>query len=122
MISRARRPSRIAGAALGAALLIGCSGSATAPPARGAIRLTVATTGANIDPDGYELDVFGANGTRTLTIQANIELLVQDLTQGQHQLQLKDVATNCAVDGANPIDATVVTGDTIPAEFDVTCQ
>jgi hypothetical protein len=120
MICRTGRPYGTAWAAIVTVLLIGCSGSSTAPPARGSIRLTV-TTGANIDADGSELDLFGPSN-RVLTIQANSEVLLEELTHGQYELPLKDVATNCAVDGANPVSATVVFGDTVPADFGLTCQ
>jgi len=121
MIAPTWCPSGTAWAAIVTVLLIGCSGSSTAPPARGSIRTTVTTTGANIDPDGYELDLFGPSN-RSLTITANNEVLLADLTGGQYQPQLKDVAANCAVDGANPMDATVVVGDTASVDFGVTCQ
>jgi major membrane immunogen (membrane-anchored lipoprotein) len=123
MIARKQASSgavRAAAAVVAAVFLVGCSGSDTAPPARGSIRATVTTTGANIDPDGYELDVFGGS-TRSITIPANNEVLIADLTAGQYDVQLRDLAANCSVNGSNPVQATVVVGDTVSVAFAVDC-
>ncbi len=78
------------------------------PPAPGAIQVTTATTGFDLDVNGYFVRVddrccdtyMGANATITVT----------PVTAGDHALWLGHVATNCSVNGANPRTVSVASG------------
>jgi len=97
----------------------GASGSAqvVVEPA-GAARVTTATTGVDLDLDGFRVYVdgnssqaVGINGTATLT----------RIAAGGHSILLGQVASNCTVGAPNPVSITVAGGDTIPVPFRVVC-
>jgi hypothetical protein len=90
------------------------------------LRVTIATTGTNVDPDGYRLDVIGlacgwepwqcgqvpVNGSFTYSGMTPPSLL---------EVQLSGIAANCAVIGTNPQVASIVRGATAEVAFAVTC-
>ena len=87
------------------------------PPAPGAIQVTTATTGFDLDVNGYFVRVdgrsdewIGANATITINVAA-----------GDHTLWLGHVATNCSSSGANPRTVSVASGATTEVTFAVTC-
>ncbi len=87
------------------------------PPAPGTIQVTTATTGFDLDVNGYYVYVddrsdawIGTNATITLPA-----------SPGAHTLVLGHVATNCSVDGANPRTVSVASGATTEVTFAVTC-
>jgi hypothetical protein len=98
-----------------AAFTVTCVGI---PPTAGEIDVTVSTSGASPDPDGYVLTLDRGN-TRPVGIDALVTLA--GLTPGDHQLSLDGLASNCAVTGANPLTVTVVEGASAPAAFEVSC-
>jgi hypothetical protein len=84
----------------------------------GSLEVTTETTGDDIDPDGYTVDLDGeadqaadANGTVTFT----------GVSEGAHSLTLGGIAANCTVTGDNPVAATVVVGETAAVAFALTC-
>jgi hypothetical protein len=84
----------------------------------GSIRVTVATTGEDLDPDGYGVTVDDA----TQHIAVNGTLLVEDVPVGSHPVTLSGLAPNCAVSGDNPLEVAVGSGGTTPAAFAVVCS
>jgi hypothetical protein len=84
----------------------------------GAIEVTVATTGAEPDPNGYRLNV---DDTRDFPTSANASLTLGSLDPRTHLLRLDDVASNCQVAGANPRNVTVAAGRASSTTFTVTC-
>lgn len=90
----------------------------TCGPLFGVMRVTTATSGEEIDPDGYALSVDGASGP---AIGTDETLDLTDVTSGVHQLELVDVASNCEVTGENPRSVTVPAGGQTAATFSVTC-
>ena len=98
-----------------ASFTVTCAGI---PPAAGDIDVTVSTSGAAPDPDGYVLTLDGGN-SRPVGNDATLTLV--GLTPGDHRLSLDGLAPNCVVSGANPLDVTVAEGASVPAAFAVSC-
>lgn len=87
-------------------------------PATGTVAVTTVTTGDDPDPDGYivnldgaDLGAIGINETRDLT----------NLSVGSHDLELSELAANCEVALANARTVEVVKDETTPTTFDITC-
>jgi hypothetical protein len=89
-----------------------------APVESGGLRVTVTTTGTDLDDDGYGLAVAGAPLRRIET--GAIELFT-GLAPGMHLVTLKDVADNCETVGGNPQPYTVVKDKTVQAQLLVVC-
>ena len=83
----------------------------------GAIEITVFTTGANPDPDGYIVMVDEA---RSEEIAINGSLVIGALLVNRYDIRLNDVAINCSV-GVNPLIVTIVADVTIDGAFLVAC-
>ena len=83
----------------------------------GAIEITVFTTGANPDPDGYIVMVDEA---RSEEIAINGSLVIGALLVNRYDIRLNDVAINCSV-GVNPLIVTIVADVTIDGAFLVNC-
>lgn len=106
---------------LGGALLLGqaCAEGDVVAPTTGEIAVTVSTTGAEPDPDGYSLSLDGQKGvaigpgaTRTLTVKT-----------GRHDLELTGLAGNCRVAGDGPTRTVTVEADaTVPVLFQIECS
>jgi hypothetical protein len=88
------------------------------------LRVTIATTGTDIDPDGFRLDVVGlACGSEPWQcgqVPVNGTFTYSGLTPREYEVQLSDVAANCSV-SANPQLVTVTRGATADVVFAVTC-
>ena len=83
----------------------------------GAIGITIFTSGANLDPDGYIVMVDKA---RSEEIEINASLVIGALLVNRYDIRLNDVAANCSV-GVNPLIVTIVADVTIDGAFLVTC-
>src|SRR3954468_10700005 len=102
----------------GAALLaFGCGGDVVEPKT-GEIDVTVSTTGAEPDPDGYTLSLdnlqgvpLDDNGARTLTVD-----------QGNHTLTLGGLAANCEVNGERRRTVSVDAAASVQVLFEVACS
>jgi Tol biopolymer transport system component len=92
--------------------------SVTCSQILGAIQLTAATTGPDLDADGYVVRVDGAAAA---TVGVSETITIPNLTAGDHAVELGDLQVNCAVGGANPRTVTVVKGTSVPTTFDVSC-
>jgi len=86
-------------------------------PTTGSIKVTTTTTGPSPD-DGYTLSV---NSGATQPIVANGSVSVGNLSPGEHQVALGDLASNCTVADANPRPVTVAAGAEASVAFAVTC-
>lgn len=98
----------------------------------GALKVTAATSGAELDPNGYFVGVdetcyTGYYGYEycdyawTGRVGANGAVTIPRLSVGEHTVQLDDVASNCTLAGANPRTANVPSGDTVELAFTITC-
>jgi hypothetical protein len=101
-----------AGATSLAAFTIACS------PTTGSIRVTTATTGADLDPDGYAIKVDAGAGWPG---PVNGATIIANLPAGEHAVALEGVAPNCVIDGASPRQVSVDAGASAEVAFAVTC-
>src|SRR3989440_265483 len=109
--------TRFALVALAAALSTAC-GEGPLVPTSGAIRIVLATIGADPDPDGYAVTLDGA---APRTVGVNGTLVLRDLGTGAHSVTLAGLAANCTAGGENPRAVTVRAGDTLEVAFAVVC-
>jgi hypothetical protein len=85
---------------------------------RGAIEVSVSTTGVDPDPDGYLVTV---NGSQRRFIGSSASVTFSDVTAGEQTVELTGLATNCSVGGDNPRSVTVSAGETAQTAFAVVC-
>ena len=84
----------------------------------GDVRLSVATTGADLDPDGYAIALDGGAG---LAVAVNDTRMLPGLAAGSHSFLLSGLAANCTLAGANPRDIDVGSHETTQVSFAVSC-
>ena len=101
-----------------AAAALACSGENLSAPTTGSVQVTVATTGADPDPDGYAVTVDGSDRG---TLGVSGTLTVEGLGAGDHLVGLSGVAGNCQVQGGNPRTVSVAAGATASADFSINC-
>jgi alpha-tubulin suppressor-like RCC1 family protein len=110
---------------LAAYLLAAACGDSSSPPEPvgpepvGQIRVTSSTTGSSVDPDGYTVALDEGAGQ---PLQVNGTLLLEDVEPGDHMLTLAGVASNCRIEGQQPVTVVVAAGETTEASFTVTCS
>lgn len=92
--------------------------SATCSATTGRLEVTVATTGEDVDADGYTLTLDGG-ASRPLAVNGTVTFF--DLSPGSHHVQLGDLADNCELSGPGTRTVTVVAGDTAAVVFAATC-
>lgn len=102
-----------------AGLLAACDDDDPTAPDTGSIAVTITTTGAGTDADGFVVDL--NEGDVTEDVDVDDEITFDDLEEGDHSVELTDVAANCTVAGDNPRDVTVEVGEEVEVEFEVTC-
>ena len=109
--------------ALGAPMLlsVACSGEDTTGPENqtGAVQVTATTSGVDLDPDGYMVALDGGSD-RALARDGSTTF--SSVAAGQHQVTLTGMAGNCSVTGANPVTASVSSGNTAQVTFEVVCE
>lgn len=106
-------------------------------PTTGDVHLVTVTTGPDVDPDGYavwhdgrELIVtyedpfYYPPYTRSfpLRLAADGEWTVTEVVPGTYDYELRDLAANCRVDGANPRAVSVAAGIMSEVRFSVICS
>ena len=84
----------------------------------GYIQVTTATTGVDLDPDGYALSI-DQQAAQPLGVNATVT--IPNLTVGSHSVALSGVAANCTLAGADPANVTVANGDTVRITFSIGC-
>src|SRR3989442_11119716 len=105
-------------------LALACGGSEATAPTTGSVRVTVATTGADLDPNGYAVVLGGdtvSGRTQTQPVGLNGTVTFSQLTPGSHALGLGDATANCLVGGANPRAVSVGAGQAAQITFQITC-
>ena len=88
--------------------------------ALGAIQITAATTGVDLDPNGYNVLADGPGGGSG-TVAANGTITFSGLPPGEYQMTVNGVTVNCDLAGQNPRPVTVTSGATTPVTLDVAC-
>ena len=90
----------------------------TGAPTTGSITVSTATGGEDVDPDGYTLQLDGADKG---AIGSTATVTLDQLTPAAHSVGLAGVASNCSVGGDNPRAVTVTAGNAAPAAFTISC-
>jgi hypothetical protein len=98
---------------------VGCGGGGGTDVALPALSITTSTGGVEIDPDGYTLSIDAAAGQ---PIGVNATMVVDQLSDGDHTLDLNGLAANCVASGENPRNVAVHSGATATVTFSVTCS
>jgi Tol biopolymer transport system component len=116
-------------AAVVAAILMACGDGPTAPPQisdgpiapppLGKLSVSVSTSGADLDNDGYRL-VLGPE--RSVVVGPNATVYLDSISPGLHVLSLEGVADNCTVAGVMPLSITVESGVTSSVALSVECD
>ncbi|HEX2635651.1 MAG TPA: hypothetical protein VHL81_00880 [Gemmatimonadales bacterium] len=101
-----------AGATAELAFEITCSAEA------GGLRLVISSTGAALDPDGYEVSI---DGGAPLALPAEGEVSVASMVPGDHTLGLSGLAPNCALDGPNPRRITIEAATVLTVDLTIAC-
>jgi len=87
----------------------------------GVVEVTVATTGIDIDENGYSVLV----GSRPKHLFVNGTVAFDTVPSGEHQVRLEDAASNCSILGENPrtvhLSGGGTTRDTARVAFGVRC-
>ena len=108
------------GLSLVAMMALACGGDGpTAPPHLGRLIVKVATTGDDLDNDGYSL-VVGPN--RALLIGPNATVFLDSISPGAHALALEGVAENCTIADIRALSITVESGITANVGLSVVCD
>jgi YVTN family beta-propeller protein len=97
-------------------LLVACSSSG--PSDAATLRLGVATTGSNPDPDGY---TYALDGGSAVPMATNDVVVVGGLNPGPHDLTIDGVAGNCSIDGGATHSITLFQSDTTDILLHVSC-
>jgi hypothetical protein len=98
--------------------LLGCGVNGT-EPSSGSLEITTVTSGADPDPDGYVVAVDNQAGT---IVPANTTMQLQNLGTGDHQVQIADIAPNCALTGENIRRVSIIAGKTATVGFQIDCS
>jgi hypothetical protein len=111
-----RRTVNVAnGATADLAFAVTCSSAAN-----GSIRVKTVTTGEDFDPDGFTVQLVGY-APYEFYVPASGFYTYPNVQPGGYSVELRGVASNCTVSGANPQPVTVTIGATADAVFAVTC-
>lgn len=91
-----------------------------APPATatGTIEASVATSGTNVDPNGYLITL---NGTDTQSVGADGTVTFRDVPAGEAELEIDETEFNCRVIGDNPRILSLIANGTAAATFQIHC-
>jgi len=92
--------------------------SVTCAATTGSLVVTVGTTGANLDPDGYSLSVDGAAGQ---ALPVNGAVTIAGLAAGSHHVSVSGVATNCTASPPSPISVTITAAVSTQLDVAVAC-
>jgi Tol biopolymer transport system component len=87
-------------------------------PIAGDVEVTTASSGSDIDPNGYVLVL---DGTPRLEIEST-ETATLAMTAGRHEIALSGLTANCAVSGSNVQEVEVSAGATTQVDFEITCE
>src|SRR3954466_11013883 len=98
-------------------LVLACGGDGSTDIVLPSLSITTATTGVELDADGYSVVV---DATPARPIGPNATLTVDGLSAGPHTLDLTGLAPNC-IASDNPRTVEISAGAAPAAAFAVTC-
>jgi len=84
----------------------------------GAVEVTANTTGDDIDSDGFTVSIANVSSN----IDPNETVVLSDISEGNKEIELSDIASNCSVGGDNPRGIFVTANETITTTFDIECD
>jgi hypothetical protein len=105
-------------AAIVLCIALGACGDSSGPPGPGTVRIVVATTGSDLDPDGYTVAI----GAQSGTVGVNDSLTFDDTPSGPHQVTLSSIAPNCSATTTLPVQVTVTPGEVSRVSITMTCS
>ncbi|MEO5579196.1 MAG: hypothetical protein ABIR58_00945, partial [Gemmatimonadaceae bacterium] len=105
-------PTRDAGPGVPVEFVVSCA------PNTGTIQVITTTVGDDNDGDGYTVMIDGEPKGR---VEANGTITVEAVQVGERRVSLRDVSSNCNVEGSNPATATVAFGATAQVALTVRC-
>ena len=85
----------------------------------GTIEINTNTTGSDKDTNGYLVHV---DGSASQSVGMDDSIFLSDIEQGNHNVELTDIADNCDVMNSNPRLFEVTAGDTVSTQFEIQCQ
>ena len=90
----------------------------------GGLRLTTATTGPYLDPNGYDLELRpeGPSSVTHATVLTNGTVTVSGLLPGNYRLTLFDILPNCDAVSSNPRVVAITAGSETSVTFDIKCD
>lgn len=88
-------------------VVAGCSGLLEPPGVSLTIRVSVRTVGPNQDADGYTVSLDG-RGERSVGVNGEVEF--SGVNEYDHMVTLTGIATNCRVQGENPVTVSMSAG------------
>src|SRR3989454_81105 len=102
-----------------------CATTLAPPPPPPGLHVTAATTGVDLDADGYSVDVWKDSGGSRIHVTstglpANGTVTISGLDPAAYQVELSGVAVNCDLASPNPQAVTLGSSDAA-VQFDVTC-
>ena len=83
------------------------------------LSVSTSTDGVEVDSDGYSLLIDGS-GSGAIGVAATV--VIDRLPDGQHQVELSGLSSNCATQGENPQSVSVSSGATATVTFAVRCS
>jgi len=98
---------------------LACGGEGGTDIVLPSLRVTMVTTGVELDPDGFGVAI---DGGPAQSIALDGTLTVDRLTEGAHIIELSGVAANCAAAGDNPRQVSVSPGVTASVAFAIACS
>lgn len=84
----------------------------------GSLRVSASTSGDDLDSDGYSIVV---DDSTSKDIGLGESATFSGLSEGDHQVELSGIASNCSVDGSNLKTVSVTTSSTVSMTFNVSC-
>lgn len=84
----------------------------------GSLQVSSTTVGASPDPNGYLISLDGADQG---TLGQNDAISLTSIAPGDHLVGLAGVTGNCQVEGDNPRDVTFTPGESVTADFEISC-
>ena len=91
---------------------------AEVPTSTGALDVRITTTGQDLDPDGFDLDIDAGHAQ---AVGINATITIANLPAGPHSVGLTGLAANCTLEGEKLRSVTVPLGGITEVSFGVTC-
>ncbi|HEV8177322.1 MAG TPA: hypothetical protein VGP44_06490, partial [Gemmatimonadales bacterium] len=115
------RDYQVGGLALlvAAGIAVGCGGENLVGPDAGTLEVVSATTGVELDSDGYTVQV---DDGAARPLGPNATLRQAEITPGPHNVLLAGASANCSVNGDNPRSVNITAGETTGLTFAVACS